>query len=645
MKTNLFLPTSVAISRYEKSYDFSHGIYYTHEKKLHSIDMECVLAEDYVMKFLGEGHELHIRFEEKSNAEYYYLESEDKGYSYEFRFPSVKDEYIFGGGEQFREINLRGHTVHNFVSEHIRGRNLIKRAALPQFLYKPLHAEQLPSYAVMPVFVTSKNRLIWFDTPSIGFSYFGDDYYSFRFDSCPQKIVVLHGNNLSELLQAFNEIIPNRQYLPEWCYDGLIFAIQGGTKKMLNKAISLKRAGAKVAGVWCQDWSGKKITVFGRQVLLSWDLDKKDYCDLKRAIRALNEESIKFIGYNTPRISDASKYYKIFKEKGFFVTHKDGTVYHVNSTTFGSAIIDLTNPEAVEFTKKTLLKNMLDLGMSGWLSDFGEYLPMDCVLHNGDPAELHNLWPVIWAKVNREAIEEYGQGNEFFISRSGYTGVQKYASIFWAGDQFTDTSLDYGMPSVIPASLSLGLSGITAVHSDVGGFWALGPFLCRNKDLFVRWMEMNAFSPLFRTHESIFPWTNIQCDWPIVKKYTIKFSEIHSQLAPYLKECMTQAQKGIPVMRPDFWEHSDDLSHHDEYSYYLGEDLFVAPVIQRFKRKRRVYLPEGIWIHLWSMKEYKGNQEYIIKAPLGEPPVFYRLSSKYVELFEKIYKENVNEIK
>lgn len=43
---------------------------------------------------------------------------------------------------------------------------------------------------------------------------------------------------------------------------------------------------------------------------------------------------------------------------------------------------------------------------AGWMADFGEYVPFDSVLATGQPAEVHNLFPELWAGVNREAVTD-----------------------------------------------------------------------------------------------------------------------------------------------------------------------------------------------------------------------------------------------
>ena len=311
-------------------------------------------------------------------------------------------------------------------------------------------------------------------------------------------------------------------------------------------------------------------------------------------------------------------------------------MYHIKSTTFDAGMLDLTNPEAVRFIKDELIKkNMLDLGMSGWMADFGEYLPVDCVLHEGDPHELHNRWPVLWAKINREAVEEYGAADAMFFSRSGYLGVQEYAPILWNGDQHTDTTRDYGLPCVMPASFSLGFSGVPLVHCDIGGFFSFGK-LKRNGELFVRWMEMACFSLLMRSHESIRPWANAQFDAPEVLPHTVRLTKIHAALRPYLERCLAQAAEGLAVLRPDFWETMNFGASREPYAYFLGDELFVAPVIDLRRSERAVHLPAGDWVHLWTKERYAGGADYTVPAPLGQPPVFYRADGEFAPLFAEL---------
>ena len=161
----------------------------------------------------------------------------------------------------------------------------------------------------------------------------------------------------------------------------------------------------------------------------------------------------------------------------------------------------------------------------------------------------------------------------------------------------------------------------------------------RNAELFTRWMEMDAFSILMRSHESIRPWANAQFDAPKVVPHTVRLTRVHSALKPYLKHLEEEAKRGIPVMRPDFFEEGRFDAGNDPYSYFLGDDLYVCPVIEYRAKKREVSLPKGEWIGFWDGNAYDGGTSFTMAAPLGQIPVFYRKESRFAELFRAAAQE------
>ena len=629
-------PFAVALRR-EKHSTANRGVVKTEIVELERVPLpDFRQKKDGTLMFSGEGHTLRAVARQISGGIEFTFEGE-AGWSYEFQIPAKEDEAVFGGGEQYRKTNLRGEVVVNFVSEHIKASTIIEKALLHEKLYRVKEHREIGSYAPMPVFVTDRRRMILFDTTIDGHADFsGRDCFRFQFDACPKRLLLLKAASYEGLAGLLNNRIPNRQYLPAWCAEGMILGVQGGTKTVLDKTFAMLDAGAKICGVWSQDWSGEKRTVMGKQVYWNWEVDEKLYPGLKEAIQKLNARGVKFLAYINPYLVKGGKLYKECKKKGWLITKKDGSVYHIKSTTFDAGMLDLTNPDAVKFIKETLIgKNMLDLGVSGWMADFGEYLPVDCVLHDGDPAELHNAWPVLWAKVNREAVEEYGAKDVLFFTRSGYLGIQSYAPFLWNGDQHTDYTKDYGMPCVMPASFSLGFSGVTMVHCDIGGFFSFGK-MKRDAELFTRWMEMGTFSLLMRSHESIRPWANAQFDAARVREHTVRLTKIHAALAPYIRHIAADAEKGVPALRPDFWYAKSFGESREPYAYFLGSELFVCPVIRKGVKRKKVFLPEGEWVHLWSGRVYKGGRRTVVDAPLGHIPVFYRAAGDYAALFQGI---------
>lgn len=631
-------PFAVAV-RQEKSYTASRGTVKVSVTEAERIPLVNAEYDGGSVTFAAGGHSLCAVIEDINGGAYISLEGED-GWAYELTLPAYENEAVFGGGEQYRKVNLRGETVVNFVSEHIKASTIIEKALLPGALYREKPHSQIGSYAPMPIFVTDSGRRIAFDTEADGKAHFGDKGYVFSFDSCPHALTLLCAGSYRELALLAAQSIQNRQYIPAWCFDGMILGVQGGTRTVLEKAFAMLDAGAKVSAVWSQDWSGENRTIMGKQVWWNWEVDEKLYPGLKDAIEKLNARGVRFLAYINPYLVKDSRLYKHCAEQGYLIRRTDGSIYHIKSTTFDAGMLDLTNPEAVRFTKDVLIKrNMLDLGVSGWMADFGEYLPVDCVLHDGDPSLLHNKWPVLWARLNREAIEEYGSRDVMFFTRSGYTGIQEYAPILWNGDQHTDYTRDYGLPCIMPACFSLGFSGITMVHWDIGGFFSFGK-LKRDGELFTRWMEAGAFSLLMRSHESIRPWANSQFDAPEVVEHTVRLTRVHAALRPYIERCAADASDGIPAIRPDFWEAFGYEASRDEYAYFFGDDTFVAPVIDKGVCTRTLYLPEGDWVHFWSGEQFRGECTYTVATPLGKPAVFYRRDSEFAAIFRRAAEEN-----
>jgi alpha-glucosidase len=159
---------------------------------------------------------------------------------------------------------------------------------------------------------------------------------------------------------------------------------------------------------------------------------------------------------------------------GYLVQNTTGQPYIQSSAsasfTFGT--IDLTNPDACRWTRNIIRCNMLgdQTGcppnvtairgpQSGFMSDFGEYLPWDSVVASGEPAsKVHNQFPSLWAETCREAIHEANLDQEVtFFSRSASATSPKYSTLFWAGDQLTSWDLFDGMQSECARSFSISL--------------------------------------------------------------------------------------------------------------------------------------------------------------------------------------------
>ncbi|WP_081644867.1 alpha-glucosidase [Butyrivibrio sp. AE2015] len=555
------------------------------------------------------------------------------------RLKSNESEHIYGCGETYSKFDLKGEKVRIFVAEHQNanriGKKIIKEKIFGKHPEKTLSFDKYESYYAQPTFVSSEKYFIHVDVSAYSeFDFRKKDHITLYTQETP-VIYYYKAQSFEELSGKLSELLGHQRTLPSWVYKGAILAIQEGTEKIDEKIKKVEDKGGKVCGIWSQDWCGCRRTGFGYQVMWNWQWDKDLYHNLDIKIKEWKQKGIRFLGYINPFIALEGELYKTASKEGFCVKAKDGSDYLVTITTFPAAMVDFTNPKAYDWYKSLIKENMIGLGMGGWMADFGEYLPLDCVLFSGeDPQKLHNRWPSIWAQMNKEAIKECGVSDDvFFFTRAGHTGTISASAMMWTGDQHVDWSVDDGIASVIPATLSLAMSGYGLTHSDVGGYTTI-MHMTRSKELLLRWEEMNVFSPLFRSHEGNQPSRNVQFDGDDeLLEQLSRSSRLHERLAFYIKECVEEnAARALPVMRPLFYHYDEKDAYTEKTEYLLGRDILVAPVLKENSESRNVYLPDDTWIHLFSKKEYKGGN-YEIEGKVGMPPVFVR---KNAEQFEKL---------
>jgi alpha-glucosidase len=558
------------------------------------------------------------------------------------RVAADENEKVYGCGEQLSYFNMRGKNFPLWTSEPGVGRNKKTYTTWLADVKDKAGGDYYSTNYPQPTFVSSKKYYIHVETTAYGdFDFRSKNFHELQIWDVPSYILIETASSFEQLVEKITALFGRQPKLPDWAYNGIILGIQGGTEVVEQKLQKAKEKGIKVAGVWCQDWEGKRVTSFGKRLMWNWKWNPKEYPNLDTKIHQWKEQGIRFLGYINPYLAVEGDLYKTAAEQGYLALNDEGEIYLVDFGEFYCGIVDFTNEAACTWYKEVIKENMIDFGLDGWMADFGEYLPTDVHLHNGVSAMLmHNAWPTKWAKVNYEAVEEAGKLEEVvYFMRAGYTGVQKYCTLLWAGDQSVNWSLDDGLASVIPGALSAGMLGNGLHHSDIGGYTSLHGNI-RTKELFMRWAEMGAFTPFMRTHEGNRPDENFQFDQDDeAMEHLARMTQIFATLAPYTKELVKQnAEKGIPVQRPLFMHYeSDEKSYDIQYQYLYGKDLLVAPVHQEAQQTWNVYLPEDEWIHLWTGKEYRGG-EVEVDVPLGYPAVFYRKQSEYVELFREIAK-------
>ena len=324
------------------------------------------------------------------------------------------------------------------------------------------------------------------------------------------------------------------------------------------------------------------------------------------------------------------------ESKGFLVKRRGAPFTYINAS-IRAGMLDLSNPAARTWVKELIRHEMIGVaGASGWMADFGEALPFDADLFAGaDPNVWHNQYPEVWARLHREAIDETGRGDDLlFWNRSGFTQSPQVSTAFWLGDQLQTWDEYDGIKTAVVGLLSGGMSGFSLLHSDTGGFIAAKfvgiPVIARSKELLMRWMELNAFTTMFRTHEGLVPSISAQVDTdPETLAHLARCGQVYRALAFYRKALVTEAAStGHPVVRHLFlhYPHDANVVTISGTSSCWVHDFLVAPVLDSGARTVRLYLPAGAWTHLWTRRRLavESGQWIELAAPLGEPGVLFR---------------------
>lgn len=554
------------------------------------------------------------------------------------RLYAEEKEHVVGGGEQFSALDLRGRLWPIWTREQGVGRNKLTEVTRLADALDGSGGDYHTTFFPQPTLLSSRLYLAHLENYEYAeLDLREPDYHEIGLWSTRLRLVLAAAESFPALLEKLGSLLGRQPTLPDWAMRGLWLGVQGGTERAAALEKRCRDAGVDISAVWIQDWEGKRVTSFGKRLQWDWRWDREMYPGLDEVIRA--DADTAWMGYINPYLVEGGVLFAEAKEKGFFVKNAAGEDYLFDFGEFDCGVVDLSDPAAFAWYKDVIRTNLIGMGFRGWMADFGEYLPADAVCRGGSGLALHNAWPMLWAKCNREAVEEAGKlGDCVFFMRSGAAGSQRYSTLLWAGDQCVDWSEDDGLPSVITAALSAGLSGFGLHTSDIGGYTTLF-HLHRDEELMRRWLEFACFTPVMRTHEGNRPASNVQLyDSPELLAFAARMTRIHDALLPYLKRCVEEnAARALPVMRPLFFAGTgaDEAWDHRMYSYLLGDELLVAPVVEPGADTRRVWLPEGEWLHLWSGASFSGGWTEV-SAPFGEPPVFYREASPYAPLFESL---------
>jgi hypothetical protein len=499
----------------------------------------------------------------------------------------VDGEALWGLGERFDSLSMRGRTMETWIADAWGGGNR--------------------SYICAPFLISSAGYGLFVNcTGKVKFDCGAASTNELRID-IPEgglDVFVFHGTP-REILAEYTKLVGRPEPVPDWVFEPWISRNSYLSEYDVDRVIDrMETNGLKAGAVVLEAWA---------ESLQNFRFEQGRYPEPKKWIEKLHQRGYHVVCWETPSLWDSASTYLDAKTNGLLVLNADGSELRVDW---------LENAVKVDFRKQAarawwqnLHEPLIAMGVDGFKTDGGERMP---------DSWFHNLHPYYYQHAVLDAFKEQGKVGMTF-ARSG-TAPCAGNSTFWGGDQSSSWN---DFPRVVRAGLSAALSGFPYWGHDIGGYSGTPP-----KNLYIRWLELGAFSPIMQLHGTTprEPWYYDDETVRIAKYYF----NLRWALQDYLHAAAKRARvEGVPMWRPLLYEFpNDSATYNIDDEFFLGDDLLVAPVLTEFG-ERNVYLPRGDWVNVWTKEGISGPKTVTVRPKLAEIPVFVRAGQ--TARFEKMF--------
>jgi alpha-glucosidase (family GH31 glycosyl hydrolase) len=408
---------------------------------------------------------------------------------------------------------------------------------------------------------------------------------------------ILYGPSYADMMQRYTQIAGGSLMPPLWAFDSIWWRddhhadLRGGASNaqdvVIHDADRLRSLKIPASAIWLDRPYGTGDRGWGNM-----DFDSS-FPSPKKMVSDLHDRGMYLLVWVANRLLNNA--YENGLKKGYMF---DGP--------FSAA--DIGRPEVYNWLKAEFDK-LVSFGVRGYKIDRGEEGEM--------PRSVENEFAILLPKLAAEGLKK-AYGDDFFdFSRNANDTARKYTAI-WNGD--TQPTFGGLQVSVKNAQRS-GAINFPMWGSDTGGYLGVP-----DKELFARWLEFSAFSPIMEVLNG--PKRTIWFDYDdqlveIAQRYT----RDHHDLIPYTRSEMYQAtQTGMPIVRSLVFEYPSDSKLADMWDEYMfGDSLLVAPLVNAGETSRSVYLPAGNWLDYNDCSTlHRGGSSVTVNAPLDTIPLFVR---------------------
>jgi len=527
-------------------------------------------------------------------------------------------EHVFGLGEKAVELDRRRK---RYVMWNLDA-GAYQKFQDPLYVNIPFMITLLDGKAT-GYFINSASKLIF----DIGF----EDYAKIKI-KVPENGVefyVFEGPSIEEVIERDVEVTGKPFLPPEWAFGYMISRYSYYPQDKIVELVDLlQKEGIKVTSVFLD------IDYMDSFKLFTWHKDR--FYDPKKFINELHSRGVKIITIVDHSVRVDQNYEVFSSGLGKYCETDKGDLF-VGKLWAGNCVYpDFFREETREWWSN-LVSEWLSQGIDGiWLdmnepTDFSRIhcinevlgnLPVnfknlteysafpDNVVHKLRDKiiphpKVRNAYPYYEAEATFKGFEKAGRKDVFILSRSGYSGIQKYAFV-WTGDS---TSSWDQLKLQIQLVLGLSISGIPYVGIDIGGFQGRNlKEIDNSPEMLLKQFQISLFFPFFRTHKATDGIDTEPVFLPSFYKEKVKeVINLRYRFLPYLYMLAVEAhEKGHPIVRPLIYEFQrDEDTYRIDDEYMVGKSLLYAPILQGEKRK--VYLPrEAQWVDFWDGEEVRG---------------------------------------
>ena len=547
-----------------------------------------------------------------------------------------EEESFFGLGDKPTEFNLRGKRLKNWNTDAY------------SFAWN-----QDPLYRSIPFYISVSEGIshgIFFDnTFKAHFDFGAEDptKTSFWADGGELQYYYIHGPHMMDVVKRYHIITGTHPMPPLWAlgYHQCRWSYypEAKVRKIAN--------GFRENRIPC-DGIYLDIDYMDGYRCFTWN--KKYFPDPKKMIRELAADGFKTVVIIDPgiRVDDNYSVFKEGKENRYFCRRSDDYFMEGHVWPGRCQFPDFTNPEVREWWGG-LFEELVQMGVAGVWNDmnepavFGSGTFPDDVRHQydgyrGSHRKAHNVYGMQMVRATYDGLRKIMKNKRpFTITRAGYSGVQRFSSV-WTGDNVA--SWEHLILGNIQCQ-RLSISGISFCGTDIGGFSGEP-----DGELFTRWIQLGTFSPFMRAHSA--GDTKEREPWSFGEPFTSinrKFIELRYRLLPYMYSVFWEHHRyGFPILRPIVMHEQEVVKNHfrqDEFTY--GDKILICPVLAPGQKSRKVYVPKGKWYYFWTNQIVDGGKEVEVATPLETMPIFIKAGSVIPEypVMQYVGEREIEEVK